>query len=271
MHPRYYIIEKKLSETPLQALTRLRKEFAVAKDISLAYAGRLDPMATGKLLVLIGDECKHQVKYHGLDKEYEFEILFGFETDTSDVLGIATANDTVSELAPSEVARKLKALIGTHSFPYPKFSAKTVRGKPLHMWTLEGRLGEIEIPLREMRVYTCTLIATEIVTGRELHARIFSKINSFPEVTDERKELGRDFRRADIRREWDRLLINQEEKHFLIARARATVSSGTYIRTLAAHIGAQLGTQSLAFSIHRTKIGRFIPFLSTGLWIKKYR
>ena len=45
-------------------------------------------MASGKLLILIGDECKNQKKYFGLDKEYEFEVLFGVESDTGDVLGL---------------------------------------------------------------------------------------------------------------------------------------------------------------------------------------
>ena len=53
----------------------------------MTYAGRLDPMASGVLLVLAGEETKNKDKYLGLDKEYDFEILFGFATDTYDILG----------------------------------------------------------------------------------------------------------------------------------------------------------------------------------------
>ena len=45
-------------------------------------------MARGKMIVLKDDECKNQDYYCNLDKEYEFEILFNFKTDTYDILGL---------------------------------------------------------------------------------------------------------------------------------------------------------------------------------------
>ena len=70
-------IHKEVGETPLQALIRVRKLHHIAEDVPLAYAGRLDPMAEGILLVLIGDTCKSQNEYHRLDKKYVFEMLLG--------------------------------------------------------------------------------------------------------------------------------------------------------------------------------------------------
>jgi len=268
---KYAITEKQLGETPLEATERWRSIHNVSVTTPLAYAGRLDPMATGKLLVLIGDECKVQEKYHHFDKQYEFEILFEFATDTQDVLGLPTRSESPTSLSRENVEEKINALRGTHTFPYPLFSAKTVKGKPLHTWTLEGRLDEIEIPTREMRVYTAHVISFETVTAATLRDRIFSKINSFPEVTDGRKALGRDFRRTDIRAEWNKLLLSDHTSSFLIVKAQAIVSSGTYIRTLAEHVGTMLGTQSLAFSIRRTNIGSFLPFLGTGMWVRIFR
>lgn len=268
---KYATIEKELGETPLEAIERWRAKHEVPLTIPLAYAGRLDPMATGTLLILIGDECKRQEKYHHFDKEYEFEILFGFQTDTSDVLGLATRAGV--KVIPERllVQEKVQSLIGTHTFPYPLFSAKTVRGKPLHTWTLEGRLDEIEIPTREMKVFSAKVLGFETVSSATLLDRIFSKINSFPEVTDARKALGNDFRRGDIRREWNNLLLNEHESSFLIVKCKSVVSSGTYIRTLAEYVGTELGTKSLAFSIHRTKIGTFLPFLGAGVWLRRFR
>jgi tRNA U55 pseudouridine synthase TruB len=45
-------------------------------------------MAEGKMLILAGEACKEREKYLGLDKEYIFEILLGFKSDTKDILGI---------------------------------------------------------------------------------------------------------------------------------------------------------------------------------------
>ena len=68
--PKTTTINKKVGETPLQALDALRVRDARFKDVKLAYAGRLDPMAEGKLLVVVGEQCKRHHLYLGLDKEY---------------------------------------------------------------------------------------------------------------------------------------------------------------------------------------------------------
>ncbi|MEY2671815.1 MAG: tRNA pseudouridine synthase tRNA pseudouridine55 synthase, partial [Candidatus Parcubacteria bacterium] len=47
------------------------------KNLPMTYAGRLDPVAEGLLLVLVGDDCKEKDKYLDLNKEYELSILFG--------------------------------------------------------------------------------------------------------------------------------------------------------------------------------------------------
>src|SRR3989344_4155540 len=84
-----FVIKKVLGETPLQALERLRVEKDFPHDLAMTYAGRLDPMAEGKLLILTGEDCKRRERYDGLDKEYVFEIAFGIESDTGDILGIS--------------------------------------------------------------------------------------------------------------------------------------------------------------------------------------
>lgn len=81
------VLNKKEGETPLQALESFRIKHKEYKDIKMTYAGRLDPMASGVLVVLAGEETKNKEKYLNLDKEYDFEILFGFATDTYDILG----------------------------------------------------------------------------------------------------------------------------------------------------------------------------------------
>jgi len=82
------LLNKKEGETPLEALNALRhKRGKKYQDIKMTYAGRLDPMASGVLLVLLGEETKNKEKYIALDKEYEFEVLFCVATDTYYILG----------------------------------------------------------------------------------------------------------------------------------------------------------------------------------------
>src|SRR3989344_5164686 len=77
---------KELGETPLECLYRYKESHIKSKDTKMTYLGRLDPMAEGVLLVLTGN-TRDREKYLSLDKTYEFEVLWGIESDTYDILG----------------------------------------------------------------------------------------------------------------------------------------------------------------------------------------
>lgn len=267
---KYVVLEKRVGETPLQCVEAYKAEKKLER-VPMAYAGRLDPMASGKLLVLLGDECKVQEKYHHLDKEYTFEVIFGVSSDTADVLGLITrGGQSVIESGAINVV--IKDLIGNIELPYPHFSSKTVQGKPLHTWKLEGRIGEIEIPTKRSTIYKLKLNSIKSQTAQEVYAHASQKIETIPKVTDERKILGNDFRRVDVRATWLKFLEeSQKNETFTIASFTCIASSGTYMRTLSEVIASKLNTHGLAFSIHRTKMGTYekLP-LGFGIWTKKF-
>jgi tRNA U55 pseudouridine synthase TruB len=72
------VLNKKEGETPLEALEAFRAKNKKYKDMKMTYAGRLDPLVSGLLLVLAGDARKEKEKYLGLTKEYEFSVLCTF-------------------------------------------------------------------------------------------------------------------------------------------------------------------------------------------------
>jgi tRNA pseudouridine(55) synthase len=268
---KYVILEKVEGETPLEALNRYRSTSNVPQDVPVAYAGRLDPMASGKLILLLGEECKRQEAYHGLDKEYDFEVLFGFESDTGDILGLTKQGNGDSP-GESEIASSAKSLKGMLTLPYPLFSSKTVKGKPLFLWTLENRLAEIEIPSATTRVYSCTFKGMREVSRCELLTDILARIAKVTPVTEASKQLGADFRRKDVTRLWKEHLATCGAS-LCIAKFSVACSSGTYIRALAPHIASKLNTEGLAYSIHRTRIGTFLPLPllpGGGVWIRSW-
>jgi tRNA U55 pseudouridine synthase TruB len=123
-------IYKNLGETPLQALERYRLEEGIAVDVPMTYAGRLDPMAEGDLIILVGEECKGKDRFLPMKKEYEVEFLLGVETDTYDLLGIFQKESEVSEITIEK---------GKFTQPYPPFSSKTFSGgkaetKEVEIW-----------------------------------------------------------------------------------------------------------------------------------------
>ncbi len=265
----YTILEKQVGETPLEVLEAWRKSSGLSTNIPLAYAGRLDPMASGMLLVLIGDECKVQEKYHGLDKSYVIEVAFGLHSDSGDVLGII-GEAGIKKPDVNSLRTELATLIGAIELPYPVFSSRTVHGKPLHTWAMEGRLAEIVIPTKKSNLYKISLLTTRVLTRTQLVTSAIEKISLLPKVTDPRKALGNDFRRPDVLKSWsDFNNGGTATDEFLLAQINCICSSGTYMRTLAEVIAKRLDSTGLAFSIHRDTIGRFDD--SSGSWSKVFQ
>lgn len=241
MRVKYAFIEKREGETPLMTLEAYRAAHPELLDVPLTYAGRLDPMASGALLILIGEECRRRDAYTRLDKEYEFGILFGVSSDTGDVLGIIRAGEQVQ---PPE--NELRNVLGpeTLRLPYPAFSSKTVNGIPLFRYALECRLGEIEIPETDMAIRSVEYLGSDKITARELRADVAERVGKLTSSS------VNDFRKDAVLESWRTL----QDGEYAIARYEATVSSGTYIRALAEEAGRRLGVSALAYRIHRTKI-----------------
>ncbi len=269
---RYVVLNKAVGQTPLECAELWRASHKEYTGVPLAYAGRLDPMASGKLLVLIGDECKVQEQYHHLDKEYEFSVLFGVSSDTADVLGRLTIALKVPTVSKSQLTPTLKKLSGPVNLPYPHFSSKTVQGKPLHVWTLEGRLNEIKIPTKESTIYKLAVIKVETKIRQEIYEEVSQKIESIKPVTEESKALGNDFRRVDVRKDWKLFIeTGKPTDTFTIATFTCTASSGTYMRTLSEVIAKECKTTGLAYHIKRTKIGNYKPLpIFGGVWKKSF-
>lgn len=239
---------KPLGWTPLQCLDNLRKKNLDLQNTKLAYAGRLDPMAEGLLLILVGEECKERDAYQSLAKTYDFEVLFGFASDTYDILGLVQEqNEGEGENLEKKIRDTLPHLIGTFHQPYPPYSSARVNGKALFSWSRENRLDEITIPSKEVTVYSLRYDTTSWVTVNDLRDEIQKRVEM----------VNGDFRQGEILKQWDCVLRKTTIQSYPIASFSVDCSSGTYIRSLAQTIGQKIGIPALAWSIKRTKIGSF--------------
>ncbi len=269
--PKTALIYKNAGETPLEALERFRAEKIQAgqaeqvktavgvldeklvkyyTDVPMTYAGRLDPLAEGALLILVGEECKNKEKYLGLDKEYEVEILFGISTDTHDVLGMVDGiNEKNAMILPNEI--DLSKYIGKFAQKYPPYSSKTVNGKQLHELARADEL-PAEMPEKEVEIYSIDILGDNKISAKDLESRIISAVDL----------VKGDFRQNEITKKWGEVLFDvknatMSDREFTVLKIRVKCSSGTYMRSLADRIGKDLGTFALAFSIKRTKIGKY--------------
>ena len=233
-------IYKNLGETPLEALERFRVTRPELKDIPMTYAGRLDPLAEGDLIILIGDECKNKDAYLGLDKEYEVEVVLGISTDTHDALGLAE----ISRGLPSRVGLDVQKYVGKFSQPYPAYSSKTVNGVQLHELSRRNELPDV-MPKKNVEVYKVELLSRNEISATELKSRILHNIDL----------VKGDFRQEEIKKRWEEVFRGLPSRVGLDAiRFRVKCSSGTYMRSLADRIGKDLGCGAFCLSIKRTKI-----------------
>ncbi len=236
-------IYKKTGETPKKALDRLRVEEPELKDETLSYAGRLDPLACGVMLVLVGEENKNREKYLDLDKEYVFEILFGVGTDTYDPLGLITK---YSNQLPSDkqIESFVENLPGKRRQKYPPYSSKTVEGKPLFQWMREGKTPKI--PEREIEIYEAKTENIYSIKKEDLFSKIQNKVFS----------VKGDFRQKDILECWKSYFSRENlPEIYIIAKIRISASSGTYIRAIANEVGEFFGSGAIALDIERVKVG----------------
>jgi tRNA pseudouridine(55) synthase len=233
------IINKQIGETPLEALEQIRIQEEIKSDIPMTYAGRLDPMAEGLLIILAGDACKDKEKYTKLDKEYEVEILFGISTDTYDTLGLI-----------KKVEKKAFDSIDFEKYKckfiqeYPAYSSKTVDGKQLHNLAREGNLPD-EMPTKEVEIYLIEKIGSTALSGKRIADTIIENI----------KKVKGDFRQNGISEKWEKFGKDFELIKFIVIKIKVACSSGTYMRSLANRIGIDSEIPTLAYSIKRTRVG----------------
>ena len=239
-------VYKKIGETPKELIDKYKKD---NKDVVKAsYAGRLDPMANGLMILLINNECKQQDKYLKLNKTYEFDILFGFKTDTYDVLGKLLSYNLVDK----ELVENLNIEYYAKRFvqKYPPYSSIVVDKHPLWWWSKQDRLHEITIPSKEVEIFSIEEIdSCDIKTQEKLETTIKNMINSLSPDNHSK------FRVAEILDIWkDHFKSKRKSITPIVKSYKANVSSGTYIRGLANQIGQDLGCGAIALNIKRTDI-----------------
>ncbi len=237
-------INKPLGITSYDVIRRLKKQYPGER---IGHAGTLDPLAEGILICLVGkQDTKRQSEFMGVVKEYEYEMVFGFDTDTYDVLGLVNAS---REYTPNDIEAKIKNNLQTRKLKQklPPFSASKVNGKPLYRWYLDGQIDRVEIPENNIEVLEHELMSTNVVSKSDLHV----KVNELVNLVNSR------FRKDQVLKSWEETLSNTNQTEFLTARLRAKVSKGTYIRGLANDLGNKLETGACTLTIKRTQVGDF--------------
>lgn len=246
-------INKPIGMTPLEAVNRFRAAYPDYSNAKIAYAGRLDPQASGLLLLLVNDECKHRDKYQDLDKTYDFQVLFGVSTDTADIMGMPSRLQSPTDVSPKQIFATIKQQLEDVpkplqiDLPYPAYSSKAVDGKPLFEWAREGRLAQIIIPTKTSSIFELTVNDLTAISTTDLLSKVRQRVSM----------VNGDFRQAHIQQEWAKLLTQTQIIKWNIIDCTVKASSGTYVRSLCEYMGSLVNLPALAYNITRTKLGEF--------------
>lgn len=248
-----YNLYKQRGETPLECIQRFAKKSSELKGEKMTYLGRLDPLAEGVLLMASGEDVKKKEEFLGLDKEYDFVSIFGFATDTYDVLGKIMRVEELHELLESDVRKVAMIYEGEREQKYPKYSSKMIarNRKTVSVPKMLRMSHSNDLPatdeVKKITIYKIQFRGLDSLNSKELFGRLLMDIS---------KVTG-DFRQHEILTLWKEILLNGKSRDYFIGKFNARVSSGTYIRGLVNDIGNTLGCGATTLSIKRTRVGDY--------------
>jgi tRNA pseudouridine55 synthase len=142
----WLVLDKPTGIGSTTALGRVRRALNAAKA---GHAGTLDPLASGVLVIALGEATKLIDAVMNTDKTYRFTVRWGEATETDDAEGAVIAT---SAARPSRAAIEaaLPAFRGLILQVPPAYSAIKLQGKPAYA---RSRAGEtVEMAPREVRV-----------------------------------------------------------------------------------------------------------------------
>lgn len=197
------VCDKPSGLTSHDVVNRVRRLFGQRR---VGHAGTLDPMATGVLVVCLGQATRLADLLTAGRKTYVTRVRLGVCTDSLDVTGTTLEEQDAGHLCRTDIEHVLARFQGRILQVPPMLSARHHQGERLYDLARRGQV--VERAATPVDLYSLTLLDFQA--------------GSRPGV--------------DLRVE---------------------CSAGTYIRSLAADIGAALGVGGCMESLRRTASGRF--------------
>lgn len=122
----------------------------------IGHTGTLDPMASGVLMLCLGNATRLVEYYQGQPKQYYAEVVLGSATDTYDALGEVIATSAVPVLGDAMLEAALQQFRGPILQSPPIYSALKQDGESLHR---KARRGEtVVVTPRPITFYQIDLV-----------------------------------------------------------------------------------------------------------------
>jgi len=222
------------------------------KNLKVGHAGTLDPLATGVLLVCIGNATKQAQSFQDHDKEYLAGIMFGATTPSYDREKDIDRRFPYEHISEEAVAEVLPSFLGTYEQIAPLFSAKSVDGVRAYEMarrmykqsagTSSGDFDAAALSILQKSMITIHSISLESFVPSTLPTDVIS-----PKTVEDTSSSASS--RINV--------IDTSALGLPVATVRIACSKGTYIRAFARDIGEALGSGAFLNSLCRTRTGEF--------------
>ena len=146
------VVNKEKDYTSRDVVNIISKEFKTKK---VGHTGTLDPIATGVLVVTIGEATKISELLVSTYKEYIAEVTLGIKTDTLDITGNILETKEI-KLDKSKLEQTIKSFKKTYLQEVPIYSAVKVNGKKLYEYARNKE--EVKLPKKEVEIKEIELL-----------------------------------------------------------------------------------------------------------------
>lgn len=151
------VLDKPKGPTSADCLRDIKYQLGQKK---IGHAGTLDPMATGVLVVLLGEATKLAGFLTEGQKIYSGRLRLGQNTDTFDAEGTVTSEAPWEHLAPEAVREAAMAWTEMTTQDIPPYSAVKVNGQPLYKKARRGE--EVPVITKPLTVFDADVLSMEL-------------------------------------------------------------------------------------------------------------
>ncbi len=187
------LVDKEKGMTSRDVVNEISKMFNTKK---VGHTGTLDPLATGILVVCLGNYTKLTSLLTSMEKEYIATMKLGILTDTLDITGNILKEEKV-KISPEEIKEVFANFPKKYIQEVPLYSAVKVNGKKLYEYARENI--EITLPKKEVLIKKLEIIniLDDTITFKALVSKgtyirslindLASKLNTYGVMTDLRR------------------------------------------------------------------------------------
>jgi tRNA pseudouridine55 synthase len=250
------LLDKPLGLSSNQALQKAKWLLRAEKA---GHTGTLDPLASGVLPLCFGAAAKFSQTQLEADKTYEATIALGVTTTTGDAEGEVVEQRPVPPITAVQLQAVRQRFTGRITQLPPMYSALKKDGKALYEYARDGV--KVERAPREVMVFRLDVFSPRPLGGGAegvRHASDVCGINAagpHPNLPPEGE--GTIFPPSFGEREQSRFTATAQGENKPSLHITATVSKGTYIRTLGEDISAALGCGGHLSRLRRIATGPF--------------